>query len=258
VATLYSLAIPRPLSSEDVFPSDTVQADVNCPACDRIHTHAGCAFNEAICLCDACDLARAQQKRLAGSGGGVISVTTQENGGVVEDSRVDVLIDSNGGADAMVALQGSVDDAVILSGVTEFSYSSDVLADFVSFLAPLSFPDGPDISVNDEVEADILWHHWFSSPLPVSLFLDGDLSLAFKVYNGPRKHLDLMKEPLSYAEAMARSDADAWRTAMEREKKSLEDMGAFEEVDLPSGERMIGLKWVYAYKTNVEGMNILE
>ena len=35
-------------------------------------------------------------------------------------------------------------------------------------------------------------------------------------------------------------------------------MGAFEEVDLPKGERLIGLKWVYAYKKNAEGVNILE
>jgi hypothetical protein len=59
-------------------------------------------------------------------------------------------------------------------------------------------------------------------------------------------------------EAMSRPDADAWRAAMEREKKSLEEMGAFEEADLPPGERTIGLKWVYAYKTNAEGVNILE
>jgi hypothetical protein len=35
-------------------------------------------------------------------------------------------------------------------------------------------------------------------------------------------------------------------------------MGVFEEVELLSGECMIGLKWVYAYKTNLEGVNILE
>ena len=33
-------------------------------------------------------------------------------------------------------------------------------------------------------------------------------------------------------------------------------MGAFEEVDLPAGEKTIGLKWVYDYKTDAEGKNI--
>jgi hypothetical protein len=55
---------------------------------------------------------------------------------------------------------------------------------------------------------------------------------------------------------MARPDADAWRAAME--KMSLEDMGAFEEVDLPPGEQIIGLKWVFAYKMNFESVNILK
>jgi Reverse transcriptase (RNA-dependent DNA polymerase) len=45
---------------------------------------------------------------------------------------------------------------------------------------------------------------------------------------------------------------------MDHEKKSLEEMGAFEEVELPPGERTIGLKSVFAYKTNSEGVNILE
>jgi Reverse transcriptase (RNA-dependent DNA polymerase) len=45
---------------------------------------------------------------------------------------------------------------------------------------------------------------------------------------------------------------------MERQKQSLEDMSAFKEVDLPPGKQTIGLKWVYAYKTNLEGVNILE
>ena len=44
---------------------------------------------------------------------------------------------------------------------------------------------------------------------------------------------------------------------MDREKTSLEETGAFEETDLPEGERTIGLKWVYAHKTNSVGANIL-
>lgn len=43
---------------------------------------------------------------------------------------------------------------------------------------------------------------------------------------------------------------------MDREKASLEEMGAFEEADLPAGEQPIGLKCVYAYKTDANGHNI--
>ena len=43
---------------------------------------------------------------------------------------------------------------------------------------------------------------------------------------------------------------------MDREKTSLDEMGAFEEADLPPGEHVIGLKWVYAYKTDADGNNI--
>jgi hypothetical protein len=43
---------------------------------------------------------------------------------------------------------------------------------------------------------------------------------------------------------------------MDRERKSLEEMGAFEEVDLPEGERTIGLKWVFDHKTDAAGVNI--
>jgi hypothetical protein len=70
-------------------------------------------------------------------------------------------------------------------------------------------------------------------------------------------HFDLSKAPLSYSEAVARSDAPVWRAAMDREKQSLKEMGAFAEVDLPAGEKTIGLKWVYAHKTDSSGQHIL-
>jgi Reverse transcriptase (RNA-dependent DNA polymerase) len=143
--------------------------------------------------------------------------------------------------------------------IADTSYSPDVLADFIAFLTPLSIPIDVDIvshSLIDE-DSDIIWNNTFSSAIPVSLFIDNDQSSAFQNYNASRS-FDLSKEPSSYKEAMAQPDADAWIAAMEREKRSLEEMGAFEEVELPSGERMIGLKWVFAYKTNLEGKKIAE
>lgn len=38
------------------------------------------------------------------------------------------------------------------------------------------------------------------------------------------------------------------------EKLSLKEMGMFEEVDLPLGQNMVGLIWVFANKTNADGI----
>src|SRR5277367_2086589 len=92
----------------------------------------------------------------------------------------------------------------------------------------------------------------------MDLFLLDTPSAFLSIHRPFSRPFDLSKEPNSYAEAVAHPDADTWRAAMDREKFSLAEMGAFEEVDLPKGERTIGLKWVYAYKTNAEGVNILE
>jgi Reverse transcriptase (RNA-dependent DNA polymerase) len=143
--------------------------------------------------------------------------------------------------------------------IADTSYSPDVLADFIAFLTPLSIPIDVDIVSHPLIDekSDIIWNNTFSSAIPVSLFIDNDQSSAFQNHNASRS-FDLSKEPSSYKEAMARPDADAWIAAMEREKRSLEEMGAFEEVELPSGERTIGLKWVLAYKMNSEGKKIAE
>ena len=86
-----------------------------------------------------------------------------------------------------------------------------------------------------------------------------DPSLVFLASSSSsRSHsFDLSKLPFSYSEALARPDAFVWQAAMERKKQSLKDMQAFEEVDLPSGAKTIGLKWVYDYKTDSDGKIIL-
>ena len=43
---------------------------------------------------------------------------------------------------------------------------------------------------------------------------------------------------------------------MDREWQSLVDMGAFEEVDLPPGQKTLGLKWVFDIKTDALGARI--
>jgi Reverse transcriptase (RNA-dependent DNA polymerase) len=195
------------------------------------------------------------------------------NGGAAEAMCVDVGTDGgvHGGVDIDVDKELGIGkdggakayQCVVVSDMTneiaDTSYSPDVLADFIAFLTPLSIPLDIDIvshSLIDE-ESDIIWNNTFSSAIPVSLFIDNDQSSAFQNHNASRS-FDLSKEPLSYKEAMAWPDADAWIAAIEQEKRSLEEMGAFEEVELPSGERTIGLKWVFAYKTNLEGKKIAE
>ena len=53
------------------------------------------------------------------------------------------------------------------------------------------------------------------------------------------------------------SDASAWKAAMAREEHSLEEMGAFKEVQLPPGQPTVGLIWVFANQTDAEGAIIL-
>jgi Reverse transcriptase (RNA-dependent DNA polymerase) len=181
-------------------------------------------------------------------------VTQHTNGGANESLHVDV--GTNGGANDLVTYQHTA-DADMLKGLSDLYYSSDILANFILFLAPLSFPNEVDADIGSQ-SSTMMNQIFYSNTSFLFFFLNADLSFAFKVYNGPWKSFDLSKEPLSYSEAMSRPDADAWRAAMEHKKKSLEEMRAFEEVDLLSGEHTIGLKWVYAYKMNAEGSNILE
>ena len=132
--------------------------------------------------------------------------------------------------------------------LTDWSLSEDTLGDFISFIASSNFPDPVATSSLVLDELDILWSHSSAH----SLISTGDHH-RFLPHSS-----DLSKEPRSYAEAMKHPDADAWRAAMDWEKVSLMEMGAFEEVVLPNGEKTIGLKWVFAYKKNAEGANILK
>ena len=142
--------------------------------------------------------------------------------------------DAHGGAmpDALIAFTGDTD---------ELSPSIAVIDAFYSLIASSSLPDIPDT---------------FSLPLAESDILD----LALHTFRLPpsraSRSFDLTKIPFSYSEAIARPDAPVWRAAMDRERQSLADMGAFEEADLPPGQKAIGLKWVYDFKTDALGAKI--
>ena len=165
-------------------------------------------------------------------GGAVGSMCT--NGGAM----VDISAGTNGGATAYFAYGG-----VAMSGISDLLMSHDNLADFLSFLAASSFLYNIDTISLDVLEPNVLMHHCFS---------------ATSLMHSYKQHFNLSKEPLSYAKAIAHPDASAWQAVMDHQKESSQQMGAFEEVDLPPGEHLIGLKWVYAHKTNTDGVNIKE
>ena len=67
---------------------------------------------------------------------------------------------------------------------------------------------------------------------------------------------DISKVPSSFSEATSCPDASIWHAAMDHELMSLDEMGAFEETDLPVGDHVIGLKRVFECKTDVNGVTL--
>ena len=174
------------------------------------------------------------------TGGALCVVGTNGGASCVDVVHGDALcvVGTNGGADVLIS-----DDVLTAVGIVEMSPSLAALDAFFSLIASSSFPVDPDTSSFSLMEPDIL-------------------NLAFRATSlhspssfSPRP-FDLSKPPASYSEAMARPDASVWRSAMDRERQSLLDMGAFEEATLPPGQKAIGLKWVYDYKTDSLGVKI--
>ena len=138
---------------------------------------------------------------------------------------------------------------------------ADTVGEFFTYLASSLSSNTTDTDSFDALEAGAICDRRMSIVLcsqpdffcvddPVAFHAPSPSSLSSNC------SFDISKAPSSYSEAIARSDASVWHVAMDREKSSLKEMGAFEEVDLPKGERTIGLKWVFAHKTDSEGMII--
>ena len=219
------LGVPRPLSSTD--PPVAATRDVRDQP--RVRTLAGKAFDEVLRLKALRKLER--DKRTVAS---FAQVDWGTNGGAEVVVHGGVIPHQQGISD----LSPSAESIAFLSSYVE-SPSSDAWADIPSL-------------DSDSLERDIIYQYITSSlsDSPLALRATAPSSL-------PRSRpFDLSKAPLSYSEALARSDALVWQAAMDRERKSLQDMGAFEEVDLPAGERTIGLKWVYDHKTDADGVKI--
>ncbi len=97
-----------------------------------------------------------------------------------------------------------------------------------------------------------------ASGLPTAFAFDNDEFFGLAAYSPfHRTSFDLTKAPESYREAMARTDASVWKSAMQREYDSLQARQAFIEADLPPGKKAIRLQWVFAFKYNPDGSIIV-
>jgi hypothetical protein len=160
-----------------------------------------------------------------------------------------VVATANGGVDSVDGLVEAVDGGVNVDGganlacaaSADLSPSAEAIHGILSLQTPSSFPDAVDVATDSLA---------LMEPEIIQTFC-----LAAIVPNQPRV-FNLTKEPSSYSEAIARPDAPAWRAAMEREEQSLREMGVFEEVDLPPGQNMVGLIWVFANKTDADSVVI--
>ncbi|KAJ9552748.1 hypothetical protein OSB04_016793 [Centaurea solstitialis] len=62
-----------------------------------------------------------------------------------------------------------------------------------------------------------------------------------------------LNEPTSYGEAMSGSESEQWQEAMKAEMQSMYDNQVWELTDLPQHCRVVGRKWVFKKKTDMDG-----
>ena len=63
-------------------------------------------------------------------------------------------------------------------------------------------------------------------------------------------HLMEVEEPMNYQEA---SKNQNWNRAMEAELESIKRNGTWNLMELPPGQKVIGLKWIFKLKKDVNG-----
>jgi Reverse transcriptase (RNA-dependent DNA polymerase)/GAG-pre-integrase domain len=246
------LGLPRSLSPSPDPSSDPPLALRPPRDTARVRTTIGKAYDDILRLKAfrraARDHNRSQLVDVLGTNGGaggVADVMGTDGGAAGLVSSV-VCMDGDAGHLAAIAgLNGGAVHASSAISEEEPSSSLALIAAFFSLIASASIPDPLGTFSLLSEEPLILWHHLF--PLDSSV-----IAYPAIVSSSPRS-FNLAKFPASYSEAMARPDASVWRAAMDREMQSLHDMGAFEEADLPPGEKAIGLKWVYDVKTDSFG-----
>jgi len=67
------------------------------------------------------------------------------------------------------------------------------------------------------------------------------------------KAIEILKDPTTYEEAMSRGDARHWKRACTEELEEFVRQNIFSTVPRPIGQKVIGCKWVFKTKLNVEG-----
>ena len=238
------LGVPRSLPPA-ISNTPTISSSRPLRDCPRTRTAVGQAYDDVLEL--KCFRREERQHRMmlklnGANGGADGGANGGANGGASGSAGVDAV--------TVGALCGSVDaersrkdtwDS--LPTDRDLSPSLEAIESLISFVDSSSFSDqiATTSLLDDE---DHFIQSLFSFPNPVAL----------KAFSPPfSKPFDLSKPPSSYTEAVARPDAHVWHSAMDRERQSLTDMGAFEEVELPKGERTIGLKWVFDIKTDANG-----
>ena len=183
----------------------------------------------------------------ADDGGGDVSVPMGAMCVTGSDGGVSCVVGTDGGALRVVGTDGgavSRVDVVTVVGIADLSSSLAAIDAFFSLITSSSLPDLVDTYSLPLVE---------SEAIALALHAPRSSSSSSSHISRP---FDLSQAPLSYSEAIARPDASAWRAAMDRERQSLINMGFFEEAVLPLGQKAIGLKWVFAYKTDALGAPI--
>jgi len=62
-----------------------------------------------------------------------------------------------------------------------------------------------------------------------------------------------MNDPITYEEAMSRSDATHWKRACTEEMEEFVQQKIFSSVPTPIGQKIVGCKWVFKTKLDEEG-----
>ena len=60
-------------------------------------------------------------------------------------------------------------------------------------------------------------------------------------------------EPTSYKAAIESPEKELWKTAMDGEMQSMKDNDVWKEEDLPPGAKVVGSKWLFKKKTDMDG-----
>lgn len=59
---------------------------------------------------------------------------------------------------------------------------------------------------------------------------------------------DMSIPPATYEEAMKRSDCAGWKEAMDKELRTMKEMGVWRLVEPPAGRKLVGNRWVFEFK----------